>query len=530
MVLRGYRRQTDIIGEPGTVRAPRTDAAWAAMFRSQSRPASDATRFSLLLVDEGEYYFDDYAAVRHTVATFAGEAEHSEQPGRLRVCSHSVVFEPEDEAAPLVKIKFVSCELREHKEHAEWDGSAELAEPEEEQEPAPTPSDEEDDYEQPPPVGGADPPAIDDAEFDEDAPELDPAAAADDDDEGKGKGKRRGSLEGMPGVEGLKMGRKGMGKGMKGMGSMGKGLKGGMGKGLGAGLGAVTSGLDGVKSVAEKTSDLAEKGVQGTKDGAITAKTKAAGATGLDQGLDGLKGNITDAGGGLVGGAKDSAIAGLKGLKAAKDAALQVTQGHPRNPHHNAIGQGNLRPIGCATWLQAADVAASAAGQAADLTGVTAVASKTGMTAAIQASTDAVSSAKSGVAGALGLMSGVTGLSDMATAAGDMATDGFGSVTEAVDKGVTDRAKGVTSGGFGLGGLSDMAKGALGSVTDAVGGVSDAVGGGITSLASDLGVRLMEVVKDTRPTVAITFVCANAVTMKPHGIDQPYLLRTNIET
>ena len=221
------------------------------MFRSQSRPASSGTRFSLLLVDEGEYYFDDYAASRHTVETFAGEAEDSQQKGRLRVLSHSVIFEPEDESAPLVKLKFGSCELKEHKEHSEWDGSqpvdagAEaLPEPVPEAndeaasqpEPAPAVEEEEDDP-------AVEPPAIDDAEFDEDAPELEaaPAVAAMDDDDGeddeeesKGrKGRRRGSLEGGVSLKGMGgMGRKGMGKGM---GSMGKGIKGGMGKGLGAG-------------------------------------------------------------------------------------------------------------------------------------------------------------------------------------------------------------------------------------------------------------------------------------------------------
>ena len=49
--------------------------------------------------------------------------------GRLRVCSHSVIFEPDDEAVPLLKLKFSSVsQLQEHKEHSEWDGTTELSE------------------------------------------------------------------------------------------------------------------------------------------------------------------------------------------------------------------------------------------------------------------------------------------------------------------------------------------------------------------------------------------------------------------
>lgn len=61
--------------------------------------AKAAERFSLLLLEEDEFFVRDYSAdyVR------AGET-NSKWSGRLKVCSHSVVFDPEDIRQPLLRL------------------------------------------------------------------------------------------------------------------------------------------------------------------------------------------------------------------------------------------------------------------------------------------------------------------------------------------------------------------------------------------------------------------------------------------
>jgi hypothetical protein len=449
------------------------------MFRSQSRSVDG--RFSLLLVDEGEYYFDEHAALRQL-------GEDVQQAGRLRVLSHSVIFEPDEEAAPLVKLKFASVqELVEHKEHSEWDGTgadvADVAEPvpEEEQQPEPEPA--------------AEPPPIDEAEFDEDAPELDapPVEGGGDEededededdyagDQAKPKGKerkRRSSLEGGMGSMGKGLG-KGLGKGIggvgKGMGSMGKGMGKGLKGGVGKGLGAVTSGIDGVKSVGDLAKDGLKDGV-GAATGGLSSVTDAAlsAKTGLDQGLSGATSGLDSVIGkeSVIGGGVGKGFgAGLKAAKAARDAAMN-----------------------------AADVAASAAGAAADKTGVSAVAEKTGISGALAAGADAALSAKDVAAQKTGLDAGLTGAASGLT----------GRLTSGVT-GLTDLASGLATG------ASDLATGGLTNITDVVGGVASLASG-----AMDATVGRLSGAQDDRPTVAITFTCDNAVLMKPYGKEQPY--------
>ena len=62
------------------------------------RKARKFRRFSPLLLDEGEYYFDDYAAFAFgSVDDDLDEALRSRLKGRLKLCSKSLFFEPEDE-------------------------------------------------------------------------------------------------------------------------------------------------------------------------------------------------------------------------------------------------------------------------------------------------------------------------------------------------------------------------------------------------------------------------------------------------
>lgn len=408
-----------------------------------------------------------------------------------------MIFEPDEEGSPLLKLKFSSVkELLEHKEHSEWDFSASAALAGEGGEDVAEPLPEEE-----PPEPQPEPSSIDETEFDDDAPELEQQQDEEDEEEeeddfaeaggdkSKPEGKerkRRGSLEGSIGGVGKGLG-KGLGKGMgsvgkgmgKGMGSMGKGLKGGVGKGLGAGLGAVTSGIDGVKSVGDMAKDglkdgvgAASGGLSSMTDAALSAKTAAAQRT--DQATAGAASMI----------GKDSAIgggvgkgfgAGLKAAKAARDAAMS-----------------------------AADVAASAAGAAADKTGVSAVAEKTGIAGALAAGTDAAEKARKDAAEKARNVGAQRSRLDGALTG---ATSGFTNRLTSGVSGLTDLASAAT----------ELATGGLTSVTDAVGGVASLASG-----AMDATVGRLSGAQDGRPTVAITFVCDNALLMKPHGKDQPY--------
>lgn len=60
-------------------------------------------RFSLLLLEPGEYYFEDY------IASLATSETNIWLNGRLKVCSLSLVFDPKDYHKPIIKIPFTQC-------------------------------------------------------------------------------------------------------------------------------------------------------------------------------------------------------------------------------------------------------------------------------------------------------------------------------------------------------------------------------------------------------------------------------------
>lgn len=60
-------------------------------------------RFSLLLLEPGEYYFEDY------IASLAISKNNTWLNGRLKVCSLSLVFDPKDYHKPIIKIPFTQC-------------------------------------------------------------------------------------------------------------------------------------------------------------------------------------------------------------------------------------------------------------------------------------------------------------------------------------------------------------------------------------------------------------------------------------
>jgi hypothetical protein len=232
----------------------------------RGRPVSGPSRFSLLLLSDGEYYFEDHLALRTNVSAAgaaAGDTHGADYqapaptPGRLRVCSHSVVFEPDDVVSPVSQYKFESMSelvavrgAVEADESAADRGSAEggaaALEPQAE---FPEPEAEE-------PV-----PLLEDAAADgvtaagtEEGDEDDVAAQ----ESGRG-GRFGGKMKGMGGKMG-KGARKGMGKGLSGM-------KTGMGKGASKGLSGMKSGMARAKEEAQGAKDKAKQGLNQAKEG-----------------------------------------------------------------------------------------------------------------------------------------------------------------------------------------------------------------------------------------------------------------------
>lgn len=61
-------------------------------------------RFSLLLLDEGELYLDDFVAVARWPAAVAGNWQRLPRlAGQLRLCTKSLFFEPDDVRVPIVR-------------------------------------------------------------------------------------------------------------------------------------------------------------------------------------------------------------------------------------------------------------------------------------------------------------------------------------------------------------------------------------------------------------------------------------------
>lgn len=73
-------------------------------------------RFSLLLLEPGEIYFEDFYVTMKDPKTFNNE--ETQHFGHLKMCSKSLVFDPKDNLQPIVKIPFIYCQAIEH-----WDGT-----------------------------------------------------------------------------------------------------------------------------------------------------------------------------------------------------------------------------------------------------------------------------------------------------------------------------------------------------------------------------------------------------------------------
>eukprot|EP01132_Coremiostelium_polycephalum_P008629 gene8629-10620_t len=68
-------------------------------------------RFNLILMDEGEYYFDDYSATLYPPQQTEEESWIRRIKGRILVCSSSIFFEPDDIKLPIMKFPFKDIKL-----------------------------------------------------------------------------------------------------------------------------------------------------------------------------------------------------------------------------------------------------------------------------------------------------------------------------------------------------------------------------------------------------------------------------------
>ncbi|XP_056631218.1 protein FAN-like isoform X3 [Diorhabda sublineata] len=76
-------------------------------------------RFSLLQLDPGEIYFEDFSAIFIPPDTTPKTYDNKKQDGRLKMCSKSLVFDPKDISKPIIKILFKDCVVIE-----QWKGTA----------------------------------------------------------------------------------------------------------------------------------------------------------------------------------------------------------------------------------------------------------------------------------------------------------------------------------------------------------------------------------------------------------------------
>ncbi|CAG9854526.1 unnamed protein product [Phyllotreta striolata] len=76
-------------------------------------------RFSLLLLDPGEIYFEDFSVLFIPPDTTPKTYDTKKQDGRLKMCSKSLVFDPKDISHPIIKILYKDCVVIE-----QWKGTA----------------------------------------------------------------------------------------------------------------------------------------------------------------------------------------------------------------------------------------------------------------------------------------------------------------------------------------------------------------------------------------------------------------------
>ncbi|XP_076336883.1 protein FAN-like isoform X2 [Tachypleus tridentatus] len=70
---------------------------------------AEKDRFSLLLLEPGEIYFEDFSVYYYDEKLAEPEAIKRKQKGRLKVCSKSILFDPQDITLPILKFPLKEC-------------------------------------------------------------------------------------------------------------------------------------------------------------------------------------------------------------------------------------------------------------------------------------------------------------------------------------------------------------------------------------------------------------------------------------
>lgn len=82
-----------------------------SFFWEKNSRSTGRARFNLLLLEYGEYYFDDFSAYLFPVPSASNpfhQCDALKTQGRLKLCSRSLIFEPNDLRKPLIKYPFKS--------------------------------------------------------------------------------------------------------------------------------------------------------------------------------------------------------------------------------------------------------------------------------------------------------------------------------------------------------------------------------------------------------------------------------------
>lgn len=66
-------------------------------------------RFSLLLLEPNEIYFEDFS-VNLIDENISEQIDESPRNGHLKMCSKSIVFDPKDVSDPIIKIAYKNCD------------------------------------------------------------------------------------------------------------------------------------------------------------------------------------------------------------------------------------------------------------------------------------------------------------------------------------------------------------------------------------------------------------------------------------
>lgn len=77
------------------------------MIKTNRKPLSICHRFSLLLLEPNEIYFEDFLA--NLIDEHRTDADEPVRDGHLKMCSKSIIFDPKDKMEPILKIVYKDC-------------------------------------------------------------------------------------------------------------------------------------------------------------------------------------------------------------------------------------------------------------------------------------------------------------------------------------------------------------------------------------------------------------------------------------